>query len=70
MCQLAPGDRKPLTKPKAAEVEFASLDELITNIKLVFQVPSGKVNFHGQTKIMQDPSTGARERVQLTVSEI
>ena len=64
------GDRISLTKSKVAEVEFASLDELTMNIKLVFQVPSGKVNFHGRAGIASDPSTGAREHVQLVAAEI
>lgn len=55
---------------KTAEIEFVSLDELITEINLAFQVPSGKVNFRGRARIVPDQSTGARERVRLTASEI
>jgi len=56
--------------PKLAEMEFASFDDLISEVKLAFQVPSGKVNFHGRTRISLDPSMGTKERVQLTASEI
>ena len=56
--------------PKAAEIEFASFDDLISEIKLAFQVPSGKVNFRGQTRIPSDPSVEMKERVQLTASEV
>ena len=59
-----------LTMSKAAEAEFASLDELIAEIKLVFQVPSGKVNFRGRAKIASDSSMETRGRVQLMASEI
>jgi len=56
--------------PKSAEMEFASFDDLISKIKLAFQVPSGKVNFRGRTRILLDPSMGIKECVQLTASEI
>jgi len=32
---------------KSTEMEFASFNDLISEIKLAFQVPSGKVNFCG-----------------------
>ena len=44
-------------------MEFASLDEFMANIKLVFQTPSDEVNFRGRARIVPDPSIGARERV-------
>jgi len=43
---------------KAVEIEFASLDELITNIKLAFQTPSNKVNFRERARIVPDLSIG------------
>ena len=56
--------------PKAAEMEFTSFDDLISEIKLAFQVPSGEVNFRGRTRISLDPSMGTKERVRLTAYEI
>ena len=56
--------------PKTAETEFASLEDLLSEIKLAFQVPSGKVSFRGRTRVTSDLSTGTKERVQLAASEI
>jgi hypothetical protein len=47
VCVNEDSDAMTLTMSKATEAEFASLDELIAEIKLVFQVPSGKVNIRG-----------------------
>ena len=51
-------------------MEFAPLDKLLSEIRLAFQVPSGKVYFRGQARIMLDPSLGARERIQMTAGDI
>jgi len=51
-------------------MEFASLDELMSEIRLAFQVPSGKVKFRGQATVALEPSVGARERVQMTAAGI
>jgi len=51
-------------------MEFATLDDLMSEIKVTFQGPSGKVNFRGRTRIPSDRSKGTKERVQLAASEI
>lgn len=43
-----------LTMVETPEIEFNSMDEFISEIKLVFQVPSGRVNFNGQTRVTLD----------------
>lgn len=43
---------------KATEIKFASLDKLITNIKLMFETPLSKVNFCGHARVVPDLSIG------------
>ena len=46
-----------LTTVKTPEIEFNSMNKVISEIKLIFQVPSDRVNFHGQTKIVSEPQS-------------
>ena len=43
---------------KVAEIEFASLDELITNTELAFQTHSSEVNFRGRAGIVPGLAIG------------
>ena len=46
--------------PEAAETEFASLEDLLSEIKLAFQVPSGKASFHGRTRVARSRPQGQK----------